>query len=305
MMVFREEAESGDGFRAEGPLIPVPIQFPQMGVKNAGSPSFEQTVQKTRGEHLLDFIPPVPHPDPAPGGIAPDEFLDRLPVPKGSGSDLPVAGMKAVFPVPKAGERLFGGFGSEGFGGGHRMPGIDNPPQAEGPVLSDDTGDAAPPDVFDPIGHGEVGMIGGVTGLVALPLHDIRPEVGDSLGVVDPDADPAVVFLQFLKGPRGVGPGGGEIPKGVETIDVATADQGADFLPVGFGGIPVGELAGSHVEIDCVPNLQAHSSSHGCLLRGVEKPHQFKIGFGIRGLIEVTANSNHGPGSRPWLLDGG
>ena len=129
-LVVRQSPESRYRLRAEGPLIPVPIQFPQMGVENARSPPFHQTIQKSWSEDLLDFIPAISHPDPAPGGIAPDEFLDRLPVPKGSRPDLPVAGMKAVFPVSAASEQLFGGFRGESFGGSQRMPSLRNPPQA-------------------------------------------------------------------------------------------------------------------------------------------------------------------------------
>ena len=174
------------------------------------------------------------------------------------------------------------------------MAQIRNAAQAEGPVLANDAGDAPAPDVADAVIHGEIRMIGWVAGFVTVALHDVRAEVGDGLGMVDPDGDVAVVLHQFVERTTSVAAGGREIAVGMQAVDMAALDQSADFLAVGFGRVPIGKLAGCHVEVDRVPNFQTDAGSHGGFLSGIEEAHQLEVSRRIGRLVEVAADGEQG-----------
>ncbi len=91
-----------------------------------------------------------------------------------------------------------------------------------------------------------------------------------------------------------MGAGGGEISKGMQTIDVAAVDERAEFFSVSLGRIPVGKLAGRHVEVEGVPHFQADTGTHGGFLRGVEEAHQLEVSRRVGRFIEVAADGEEG-----------
>ena len=117
-------------------------------------------------------------------------------------------------------------------------------------VLANHTGHAAAPDVADAVGDRQIGMICLVAWNVSVPAGDIGAEIRRSFAMVHPDLQAAVVTGKLVEGAASVGPGGGQVPVRVQTVDVAAMDQGSNHLATGIIGVPVRELFGRHVEVD-------------------------------------------------------
>lgn len=75
---------------------------------------------------------------------------------------------------------------------------------------------------------------------------------------------------------------------------MAALDQSADSLAVGFGRVPIGKLAGGHVEVDRVSDFQTDAGSHGGFLSGIEETHEFEVSLRIGSFIEITADGKQG-----------
>lgn len=137
-------------------------------------------------------------------------------------------------------------------------------------------------------------MIGRVTGNISHPLHDIRTEVGDGLGVVDPDRNATVMFDQFVKRSPGMGAGGREITKGMQAIDMPATDEGAKLFAIGIGRIPIGKLARRHVEVEGISDFQADAWSHAGFLGGVEESHELEVSRRIGRFVKIAADGESG-----------
>ena len=293
-LVVSEQTEGGD----DGGLEPVTggaaLEFTEVGVEDAGAAAGDQAVEEAAGQHVLDGIAPIMATDTAVGWIAADELADGLAIAEFAENDEGIASLGAVFRVTAASEDLFDCFLGDGFCGGDGVSEIGDVAKTERKILADDTGDAAAPDVADAITHGEIGVVSRVAGNIAHTLHDVGTEVGDRLGMVDPDGDAAIVFDEFVERTTGMGAGGREVAEGMQAIDVAAVNESAEFLAFGLGCIPVGQLAGCHIEIERVANFQADARSHGGFLGGVEETHQLEIGRRIGRFIEVAADGESG-----------
>ena len=75
---------------------------------------------------------------------------------------------------------------------------------------------------------------------------------------------------------------------------MTAVNQCTNFLAVGLGRIPIGKLAGCHIEIEGVPYFQTDAGSHGGFLSGVEKAHQLEVSRRVGRLIEVAADGEQG-----------
>ena len=211
-----------------------------MRIKNACSTPGDKAVQELPGQNPGNSPTGVARADAVPMGIAAQE-LEALAavVPEADWAQDAVGGVQAVFPAAAPCQSLLGQLLGHGCSGSQGMLPVGNAAQAQRPVLPDDTCHPAAPHVTDAMGKRQVRMIGGMTRFVAVAPHDVRPEIGGSDRMINPNGKAAVVALQFFQGASGMGAGGGQIAVGMEAVNVAALNQHPDFLPALLIGIPI------------------------------------------------------------------
>ena len=210
-LIVGEETEGADGGGLEAMAGFAAFKLAEVGVEDAGATSLDQAVEEAPVQDVVDAVATVMATHSAIAGIAADKLADFPAVPQLPRNHKRIASLKRVFWMAAAGENLLGGLLREGFSGGDWMAGIGDAAQAERTVLADDAGDAPAPDVANAVIHGEIRMIGWVAWFITVTFHDVGTEIGDGLGMIDPDGDLAVVLYQFVERAADVAASGREI----------------------------------------------------------------------------------------------
>ena len=73
-MVLGQQLKTTHDRRAETAFVPVPAQFSQVRVEDAGTAAFRQAIQESSGHHFVDAVAAITTAHAAPVWVAPEEF---------------------------------------------------------------------------------------------------------------------------------------------------------------------------------------------------------------------------------------